>query len=153
MTATLSQARDQVLATFKAAWDVGPPSSTVQVIYDGVESDKPENAATPWARVSVRHNPVQPGAVTLGRAPDGKRRYTRTGLVFVQLFTPLGDGLSLADQLATIARSAFEGVVTTPGNVIFRAVSVNEVGSEVGPEKGGWFQTNVTAQFEYDEIV
>jgi hypothetical protein len=148
MSATLTQARDQMLALFKAAWDAGPPSQGVLVLYDGVEGEKPSSTSVPWARVAVRHNPVQPGQVTLGQA-DGRRRFTRTGLVFVQLFTPTGDGLSLADSLATIARSAFEGVATTPGNVIFRAVSV----SEVGPEEGGWYQTNVTALFEYDQIV
>lgn len=148
MTATLTQARDEITALFKAAWDAAPPSQGLTVLYDDVESDPPTSVAAAWARHSVRHNPVQPGQVTLGRGPDGRRRYRRSGLVLIQLFTPPGDGLSLSDQLATIARSAYQGVATTPGNVIFRAVSVSEVGKDVG----GWFQTNVTAEFEYDEI-
>lgn len=149
MTATLTQARDEVLAVFKAAWDADVASQGVYVQYEGgPASDPPDDTSSPWARVAVRHNPVQPGKVTLGRAPDGRSRYRRSGLVLIQLFTPSGEGLSMADSLATIARRAFEGVSTSPGNVIFRTVSVNEVG-----ENRGWFQTNVTTQFEYDEIV
>jgi len=49
--------------------------------------------------------------------------------------------------MATVARRAFEGVAT-PRDVLFRAVSVNEVG-----RSGGWRQVNVAAEFEYDEIV
>ena len=150
MTATITEARDQILDLFKTAWDAGGASSGLTVLYEGgPTADKPKDTSVSWARVAVRHNPVQPGKVTLGRAPDGKSRRTRTGNVFVQLFTPMGEGLQLADSLAIISQSAFEGKTTSPGNVIFRTVSVNEVGEE----EGGWFQTNVTAQFEYDEIV
>lgn len=147
MTATLSQARDEIYGVFKAAWDADVTSAPIQVIYPDDPADDEPEAPTPWVRCSVRHNPVQQGKVTVG-SPDGTNRYTRDGAVFIELYTPLGDGLTLSDTLASIARRAFEGVSTTPGDVIFRTVSVNEVGRE-----GGWFQTNVTALFEYDEIV
>jgi hypothetical protein len=65
----------------------------------------------------------------------------------VQIFTFYGKGGSLSDDLATIAKNAFEGVTTSPGRVIFRDVRSQEIGQE-----GQWFQTNVLADFEYDEI-
>lgn len=146
MTATLTEARDEILTQFKTRWDQPGASQGIPVIYwdSDATAPKPPN---PWARVTVQHSPVQPGQVTLAGFSGG-RRFRRTGICTVQIFTPLGDGLSTADQLATIARSAFEGQ-TTPSSVIFRAVSVNEVGRD----EGGWFQVNVLAQFEYDEIV
>lgn len=145
MTATLTQARDEILSQFRTVWLADPATLGIQVLYDGVADDPPD-PPTPFVRVSVRHNPSQPGQVTLANGV-GQRRFRRTGFVFVQLFGPLGDGLVLCDTMATVARRAFEGVAT-PRDVLFRAVSVNEVG-----RSGGWEQVNVSAEFEYDEIV
>ena len=55
--------------------------------------------------------------------------------------------MTLSDQLATIVKDAFEGVATSPGRVLFRNVRYNEVGQD-----GQWFQQNVLADFEYDEV-
>jgi hypothetical protein len=67
--------------------------------------------------------------------------------VTAQIFTEFGDGQVLADSLATVARDAFEGEVTSPGRVIFRNVRAVDVGPD-----GHWTQTNVLAEFEYDEV-
>lgn len=144
MTATRTQARDEILDQFKTVWDADPESTGVLVRYPDKPSDPP-STQVPWARVTVQHNPTG-GQVTLSGA-TGSRRFRRFGLVTIQIFTIFGEGLVKADELARVAQGAFEGVRTSPGGVIFRAVNAVEIG-----KSKEWFQTNVLAQFEYDEV-
>lgn len=142
MTATVTQARDEMLTTFRTAWTAGPPSSTLPVLYPDVSQEVPSSGA--WARVTVKHSYGEQATLS---GETGQRRFRHTGIVTVQIFTPTGDGQVLSDQLVAIAKGAFEGVTTSPGRVMFRNVRVNEVG-----QQGQWFQVNVLADFEYDEV-
>lgn len=144
MTATRTQARDEILTQFKTVWDAGPESTGVLVRYPDAPSDPP-STQVPWVRMTVQHNPTG-GQVTL-RGAIGERRFRRFGIVTVQVFTIFGEGMVLADRLSEIVQGAFEGVRTSPGGVIFRAVNAVEIG-----KSKEWFQTNVLAQFEYDEV-
>ena len=142
MSATPTQARDEVLTKFKEAWEADATSADVPILYNDVAQDVPDSGS--WARVTVRH--LDGYQATLAGAV-GVRRFRHEGVVTVQIFTPFSDGLVESDALAEIAKNAFEGEVTTPGRVIFRRVRLNEVG-----QTGQWFQVNVLANFEYDEI-
>ena len=142
MTATIDQARDEILGTFRAAWLASSTSDEYPIRYWNVAYD--EDPTTPWARVAVRH---QDGAQVTLSNESGARRFRRFGVVTVQVFTIYGRNSGLHDDLVTIANNAFEGVTTSPGRVIFRNVRINEVGQD-----GQWFQTNVLADFEYDEV-
>lgn len=135
---TLAQARDDINARLKAAVDAYDAS--LPVYYEDVGKREPEATAANL-RVFVRHSDGDQD--TLGGA--GRRRFTRTGVVMVQVMAPFGDGFTLGDTLATVARNAFEGV-STPNGVWFRRVAVKEIG-----KTGNFYQTNVTANFEYTE--
>ncbi len=147
MTATLTEARNEIHQAYQTVWDAGsaalnggaiPPTS-----YDAVAFDTP-TAAT-WARIRVRHE--QGEQVTLG--PPAQRRFNKTGTVIVSIFTPVSTSLdtSKAEALAILAKSAFEGK-TTPSQVWFRDVTINEIGVEES-----WFQVDVIATFNYDDFV
>lgn len=142
MTATLTQARDEMLAAFRTAWLANSASDQLPVLYPDTADDPPDSGA--WARVTVTHGAG--GQATLA-GDSGQRRYRHTGFVTVELYTPRGDGLVLSDQLVTITKQAFEGVTTSPGHVTFYRVRVREVGPD-----GQWFHQNVLADFEYDEV-
>jgi len=142
MTATLDQARDEVLTVFKTAWELDATSQNIPVLYWDVADDIPDSGA--WVRISMRH---LGGRQATLRGATGERRYRYTGIVTVQVFTPFSEGMVLNDALATIAKNAFEGVTTDPGRVILRNVRINEIGPD-----GQWFNTNVLADFEYDEV-
>lgn len=142
MSATPTQARDEILAKFHETWDADEASASVPVLYGDRSQSVPSEGA--WVRIIVRH--AAGSQVTLSNE-EGSRRFRYTGTVFVQVFTPHADGMVDSDDLATIAMRAFEGEVTSPGRVIFRQVRLNEIGQE-----GQWFQTNVLADFEYDYI-
>ena len=143
MPLTMQQARDEVGAKVKAAVDavVG-----LVAIWDDTKASPPSGDDAdpqPWVRVLIRHvDGFQSSLV--GEA--GNRRFTRLGLLTMQLFTPFGGGLAENDSIASALRAAVEGV-STPNGVWFRNARVAEVGQD-----GPWFQTNVLAEFEYDEL-
>lgn len=141
MSLTISEARDEILTFFKTAWDAGGSSNGLPVIYDDTKQDVPSDASA-WARVSVRHTAFNQATLQ----GETTKRWERTGFVFVQLFTKYGNGLSLSDPLSIICLNAFEGKKTSNG-VWFRNVRSNEIG-----QSGDWHQTNVIAEFIYDEI-
>ena len=142
MIENIAQARDEILTTFRNAWEAEAISASIPVLYWDIAQDVPTSGS--WVRVTVRHFAGNKSSLS---NEAGSRRFTHTGTVFVQIFTTHEDGMVLADDLAIIAMRAFEGEVTSPGRVIFRQVRLNEVGQD-----GQWFQTNVLADFEYDNI-
>ena len=142
--ATIEEARDEILTYFTTEWNTqtDPPL----VIYDDKARDLPEDAS--WVRVRVQHNVF--AQRTLGGKPSlggGGRRFTRTGIVTVQVFTPVGDGLTSSDPLVDFTVDIFEGEETGSDRVEFRNTRANEVGAD-----GPWHQTNVIADFEYDRV-
>lgn len=144
MTLSRADAIDEIIEPFHLAWAPRP------VKYDNVAKDDVPPPADPdpdndvsWARFVLRHGAS--GQATLANF-QGQRRWRRTGGIVVQLFTIKGEGLSGSPDLPTLVQNVYEGLAT-PGAVWFRDVSVNEIGPD-----GNWFQTNVVAFFEYDEI-
>lgn len=139
---SMTQARDEVMAVLKAAWDANSSSQDVPLLYWDTAQKPPSEGA--WARAIMQHGGG--GQATLS-GETGSRRFRYTGIVTIQLFTPTGGGLVLSDTLAQVVRNALAGVTTDPGQVHLRNVRSVEVGQE-----GVWFHTNVLADFEYDEV-
>lgn len=138
---TFTVARDEIVDHFVTAWSAQTPPVPV-LLYGDKHTDLPDNDA--WARLTVNHNLAD--AVTVG-GETGNRRFRRFGLVQVQIFTPSNMGLAIADTFAKVALDAFEGQKTQEDRVHFRNVRMIEVGQD-----GAWFQTNVIADFDYDEV-
>lgn len=149
MSLTYEQAYDEIHERFLAAWEGDPLSQDIPVLYWDTKSQIPgtgdsDDNPDPWARITVQHSQGNQASLVNHL---GRQRYEQTGVVTIQIFTPLGTGLSLNQKLSKIAADAFRGK-KTPGGVWFRNVRPNEVG-----ESGAWFQTNILAEFEYDEII
>lgn len=133
---SFDEARDIINAVFKNYWD----TTTFPAVYTDVPSDPPSND-TPWARLVLRHS--RGGQSSLA-GEIGTRRFNRVGTVFVQIFTPVGDGLTQGYNLAQGVVNAYEDARES---VWFRNVQMKEIGSN-----GAYEQINVTATFEYDEV-
>lgn len=145
---TLTQARDEILTFFRTAWIANNESQNIPLFFDDAHKAVPgtadsNEAPLPWARVTLRHGNFFQGSLS---GSIGQRRFERNGILVIQIFTPLNDGLTTADKLSIIALNSLEGKNTTNG-VWFRNVRVNEIGPD-----GNWFQTNIIAEFIYDEI-
>jgi len=140
MTATYAQATDDILGVFKTAWD----TTGWDAVYTNVATpQKPPTGSDPWARVTLQHVTGNQASLTGGL---GTARYSRAGILTIQIFTPAGEGLLEAHNLAKIITDAFEGTATANG-VWFRNARVNEIGPD-----GDWYQVNVLIDFTYDEV-
>lgn len=135
MSTTLNPAREAIYQAFSTAW-----GATTPVAFDNEKFDPPSNA--PWVRLVVRHLVRQQNSM----GGVGSRRWRSNGLVFVQVFVPLNTGIRSSDSLAQTVRTTLEGIQLS-GPVWFNDALVREVG-----ESDGWFQTNVEAEFVYDEV-
>lgn len=142
MSLTRKEAIDEILALFKTAWDTTGYGSRVK--YDNVSKEAAlPTGLEPWCRVNLRHTASRQASLA---GAVGTRRFQRNGVLTVQVFEPIGKGLSGSTDLPKIVQDAYEGVETTSG-VWFRDVTLKEIGPD-----GDFFQTNVIALFEYDEI-
>lgn len=149
MTTNYVQAVDQMFDLFNVAFGESAPfivGYMPEIRWQGVpESTKPD-ASKYWCRVS--QNTVIEEQSTLSD-DSGRKRYTSSGLVWVQLFAPVSDveAMNKGRKLAEIARNAFRGK-TTSGKVWFRNVRINEL-----PNEESAVRFNVVAEYEYDEVV
>jgi hypothetical protein len=141
--ASINAAEDAILTLFKTAWDqVSPP---VPAVYDNVAQEAPR-AGTTWVRVQIKHNPGAGGQTTIGGAP-GAKRFTRYGHVVCELFVPTGKGKSAYTNLTDTLLAIFEGKTASFGGAFFYNVRPSEVGQDCD-----WFQVNVLAEFQWDQI-
>jgi hypothetical protein len=140
--ANLTEARDALYTPFLQAW-AASAYSTVPVHYpDAIEEGN--DASESYVRVHITHTNER--QKTLGET--GQRRYRLYGLINFQVFTPLNTGQIDADLMTTIIKNAYRGKNTGSTDAItFRGTRVTEVGRD-----GGRLQTNVTVDFDYDEI-
>lgn len=142
MQIPVGQAREEIYDLFLTAWKSDPETQAIPVFFDAVKDEQPTD--TGWCRINIRHIDGDQSALT---NCESVTRYTRNGIVTVQIFAETGHGLAQGDKWVAVAEAAFRGK-RTPSNVWFKRVSVREV----GPSEN-WFQTNVTAIFTYDEHV
>lgn len=140
--ASIADARDAMLGMFKTGWNAQTPP-VPPVAYPDMKFTAPD-ASSAWARITVQHVHGS-RQVTLGQ--PGNRRFRKVGVITVQIFTPPGDGLTLADQLVKIAVDIFEGKSTVDDGVQFLNVRPIEVGLN-----GSWQHNNVQVDFNYDVI-
>lgn len=142
---TQRQARDAVMDRINTAWLASATTQSLPIVWDDVDGSKPgydtDGKAVAWARVTMRH---QAGSQET-MANVGQRRYAATGLVTVQIFTPIGDGLVLSDAICAVVKSMFRAR-PRPQPVWFRDITPTEIGPD-----GPWQNVNVSAVFQYQE--
>lgn len=131
---TPDQARDEMLAVFKSFWD----TTGYTVAWEDVPSAPPATEQ-PWARVSVRHGPAAQSTLANN---EGVRKYTAVGSLWIQLFTPIGQGGTLG---YTLAQSVLTAYRAARGSVWYRNHRFREV-----PGNGGFTLINCIIDFTYD---
>ena len=153
---TVRDARDEILARLKAAIDASSFAS-IRVIWDDAAGEPdlgdPSNtppppdapAGVPWLRAGIRH--ADGRNASLGSI-NGKKRHEMSGLVFVQVFTPAGDGLKKSYDIVQVVLDAFRSGGATASGVQFQRARFREIG-----KSGAWHQTNCLVDFLYDQIV
>lgn len=132
---TPDQARDEMFAVFKAAWD----TTALAVTYTDVPGSVPQ-AEEGWARLVLRHATGN----QRGFGATNVRKYTQTGVLVVQVFAPIGDGSTKAYELAQLVLAAYRQA--RGGSVWYRDTYIKEIGCE-----GAFEQINVLINFTYDD--
>lgn len=140
---TPTEARDDVYGIITTAWGALGPIDYEDRPHDEATTAIPPKTIIPWIRITMHH--TNGAQVTLSNSV-GNRRFRRYGVIMVQVFSPLGSSLRDPENHSKIVNDALEGVAT-PHDVLIRNVRMDEKGSD-----GHWFQTNVIADFEYDEV-
>ncbi len=149
MTTTYSNAIDEINAVFWQDWNSAKTSSVVGYVPDirwqNVEEPSIPDGSKFWGRVSTQT--VFEEQTSLA-GNESKKRYTSSGLVFVQIFCPKSNAQAneFGKKLAEVARNSFRGK-STPSKVWFRNARINELSPE-----DLFYRFNVVAEFEYDEL-
>jgi hypothetical protein len=151
MSQTAQESVDEILERFNSVWiTTGPPphpvvwqdapiSADLQKMIDGADGVE----LTPYARVTVRSNRRK--QTTIGQT--GARKFEGNGVLFVEIFTPTGDGLVTTRALAELVRDAFETPNVSSYHTWYGEVRTQENGSE-----GLWSRITVTAEWNYEQI-
>ena len=146
MTATLTTTEDDILKQLKTVWDAAGATTGIALVYRNVDVAEgvvaPPDGNVAWARASVET--TFSGQTTFGH---NQRRFLNSGLLSVEIFTPVGVGQKQAKNIADVVFTATRGVRTSNG-VIFRDANIVTVGVQ-----GKWFRLNVLVVFEVDEFV
>lgn len=132
---TFLQARDAMFGIFRAAWGNAGP-----VAYPLLPFTTP-SARQAYAKLTLRHSNGRQGS--LG-GELGQRRFDRSGILRIQIFAPVGDGMVSAYQLAQIIANAFEDAKLA---VWFRNTRILEMGASGASE-----QVDVLTDFFYEEV-
>lgn len=134
-------AYNTILTRFKSQMDTLRPD--VKVSWPNIdfdpESDFDASTDDAWARITVQGGE----AFQASLGGTGNRRWRQPGLVTVQIFSPMGEGLQTSLDVADDVVVALEGVSTS--SVDLHAASVNPIGRD-----GAFFQTNVRTPFRFD---
>ena len=141
MSITLNEARDEMFGILQAMW-IAPTFDPANLRWSDVAGDTPSLPVL-WARGTIRH--ATGGQASLSGPVNGCVKFERKGTLFVQVFSPVGNGLTAAYDAAQLVANAYE---KPPGGltVWFRNVRINEIGT-----RGDFEQINVLADFIYDD--
>lgn len=145
---TFLEARDAILGMVNTKWLADPLTTSVKMLWDDVDGDKPGYDANkkpiPYARTTLRH--LSSGEDTIGGEGIGKDEHI--GQVVVQIFGPRGRGYAVAGAMAQVVKGFFQRKSITGVDGWFFEVTATEV-----PSDSDWDQINVSAQFRYYERI
>ena len=95
------------------------------------------STSTVWIRPTIKFN--------TGRVESiGGARRSRSGVVIIQVFTPIDSGQGDSDDAANTLVLLFESQ-SDPGGLRYYNVGQRDIG-----RVGQWWQSSVTLDFEYD---
>ena len=138
---TIGQARDAIISHFESAWS-GFSYDLDDIKYENKPEDRPDGDDVVWCRFRIEHTFFKKNSLS---NPAGLAKYGRDAILTIQLFAPCNDGLN--DEIPQSIVDIFEaGVATLPG-IWFRDTTAKEIGTD-----GIWYQTNITANVQYDQI-
>jgi hypothetical protein len=150
-TTTYPAAVDAMFAMVLADWSANAPgivgtTGVPEVRWQGVENPNSPAVGTYWLRVTEQ---IVIESQTSLAGGDGRKRYTSQGVIFSQVFVPVSDpaAYTRGRVLSEMCRNTFRK--REPNDLVwFRNAKITPVGLTTG-----WYQFNISATFQFDEIV
>lgn len=144
-----TEARDVLIGFVRTAWLADAATSSLPLLYDDVEGDKPGHDADgnpiAYGRVTVAHLATRTD--TIGGIGSGAGSDQHEGAIVVQVFTPRGKGHALGDEIAQVMKAALQrrrsGTLWTFEAGVFEIKEPNQ--------QSAWDQMHVRARFRYSE--
>ena len=137
----LENARDTILDYFLPLW-----GSTTTIALDN-QIFEPPIPSTAWIRLSIQFYDGE--QASLG-SNDGKVRYRHYGMLFIQVFTPVGEGTYNNDVYCQKLKDLFDS--KDLNGITFYDVHVKTIGRTRMEDDGGiWYQQQVIADIQFDE--
>lgn len=144
MIETMDQADAEMASLFRQAWEVNAGYACDWP--NGKSVDHAEDST--WARWAIDY--VGGRQRTFNK--PGSRKFEKTGLIYVTVYSPLGAGLEDARKASEIAVATYEGKRTS-GDVWFRNVRIESEGhGHGGGRDKSWWTTLVVAEFVYEHL-
>lgn len=144
MIETMAQADDEMAQLFRVPWE--EVAGYVCDWPNHKANDPGENDT--WARWTLDY--ADGRQRTYGKT--GERKFSKAGLIYINVYTPLGAGLGSARDASEIAIKAYEGK-RSPSDVWFRNVRIESEGhGHGGGRNKSWWTTLVVAEFYYEHL-
>lgn len=137
--ANYAEARRRINEFFISKWMNGQELK-YPTAFDNQDFKTPDDKST-WVRFSIREFT---GAIDTFGDPQNNL-YRKFGAVYVNVFTPKGEGMQDSANLASEISDYFEGEGISEIDLSFNNVRVNE---QIDPTDQ-WNQINIIAEFDY----
>lgn len=125
----------EVLST-KLIETLNNASITLPVFLENMVADTPNDATEGYIEFIVR---------TAGSIKDGRGSYDKTGVAAVEVYTPLGSGYKLSDQVHDAIVDSFQDA-----QWLNNVLSVISVAPEQDGKRGSLYHTTVFIDFRYN---
>jgi hypothetical protein len=149
MTTTYEGALNEVFSAFNSGISANSVAILGYVPYiewPGSNTTTPPDASKFWLRISSKGADSGQGTLSENVVTNGSRRFETVGLIFVQIMAPKrDDALAMCIRLGMTIQNIFRNRTL---NVILRNAKLKEM-----PYENGCLRMNVTAEFEFDEIL
>ena len=148
MALTIEQAIDSVYLAAKTAWEADPLTTGVEIYYDETPKklQPSDNATDKETTPMVKFTADIIGASQATLGSTGNRRFRRTGVLTVVIYTPIDKGRLDEDRFVKIVFDALEGECTPEGVELFAITPL------AGFDVGAYRVKQLNVEFEYDEI-
>lgn len=154
MTTTYSQARDEMYGLINTK--IKDESTAImgyipRVYWNGTTPRHKGKRSRMFLRVSNQIVFESQTTLSTCEGEDGQKRYTTSGLVFIEFYMPRSDNQSNlhGESLAVILRNAFRKAPSGDSGIVYRnARLLNGI-----PNEEQFYRLNVVTEFEYDEIM
>lgn len=134
---TPQEAVDEMFATIKTV----AAAQSVTMLWPDVPGDPPTDASAVWARPTVAHANGGQGSLTGGL---GTTMYDADGVLWIQLFAPIGDGKVKG---YAVAQEFLNALRRYSGSVWLRRQRLEE-----GGQDGAFNRFDIKADFEYYDV-